>query len=69
MDKISRYENVDISYNEVLGHVTIECSLGEDVDAQPSASGKTLVYSTTGGMAPIPGAPGFQVNFTVCKKR
>ena len=61
---ISRYENVKVEVKD--GKLVIECNLDEDeVDVQPSGSGKTMVIATTGGATRI---GGMSLNLTLYRK-
>ena len=65
---MNRYDNVKV---EVDGdEVLIRCSVGQDVQSAPSASGKTMVYATTGGarVVEVDGAR-FSLNLTLYQKR
>ena len=62
--KISRYDNAEISIKD--NTMTITINLDEtQVDAGPSASGKTIVIATTGGAQKV---NGLSVNLTVYRK-
>lgn len=55
-DKISRYDNVQVQYEQDVHKLYIEVDLDEAViDAQPSKSGKTVVIATTGGARKVTG--------------
>ena len=65
-DKIDRYENVQVAIegNELV----VRCNINEDqVDAQPSASGKTLVLATSGGAQRVPDTA-LKLNLTLYRK-
>jgi len=63
---IDRYENVQatVEGNEVV----IRCNINEnEVDAQPSKSGKTVVLATSGGAIRVPGTE-LKLNLTLYRK-
>jgi hypothetical protein len=63
MSKISVYDNIAV--NLAAGVLTIKCTVDENqVEAQPSKSGKSMVFATTGGAQRVDGSP-FKVNLTV----
>ena len=65
-DKIDRYENVQATIEG--DELVIRCNINEDqVDAQPSASRKTLVLATSGGAIRIPGTE-LKLNLTLYRK-
>ena len=65
-DKIDRYENVQVAIEG--DELVIRCNISEDqVDAQPSASGKTLVLATSGGALRIPDTA-LKLNLTLYRK-
>lgn len=65
-EKIDRYENVQVALAD--GKLTIICNVNEDeVDVQPSQSGKTLVIATTGGAMRIAGSE-LRLNLTLYRK-
>ena len=64
MTQISRYDNVKITIEEET--MTIVVNLNEDeVNVQPSGSGKTMVIATTGGAKKMEDV---SVNLTVYRK-
>jgi len=64
---VSRYDNVNVSVEG--SEVVIRCRV-EDVQAAPSASGKTMVFATTGGARAVPVGDGvMQLNLTLYQKR
>ena len=65
---IDRYENVKVDLTD--GVLTIRCVVDpEKVDIQPSKSGKTEVFATTGGAQLVPGSGGLKINLTVYRAR
>ena len=68
MVKVSRYDNVQTEVKDKKLVITID--LDEDkVDVQPSKSGKTLVYATTGGAISVGNREdGMKLNLTLYKK-
>lgn len=66
VDKISRYDNVrtEVANGEVLIRINIR---ENEVDVQPSASGKTMVIATTGGAMRLNGTP-LKLNLTLYRK-
>ena len=65
---IDRYENVKTDL--IDGVLTIRCVVDpEQVDIQPSKSGKTDVIATTGGAQLVPGSGGLKINLTVYRAR
>ena len=64
--KISRYENIKAEI--VNGELVIRINIHEnEVDCQPSASGKTVVVATTGGAMKVVGSP-LLLNLTLYRK-
>jgi len=63
---IDRYENVQATVEG--DEVVIRCNINEnEVDAQPSKSGKTVVLATSGGAIRVPGTE-LKLNLTLYRK-
>lgn len=64
-EKTSRYDNLETEI--VDNYLIIRCHLDENqVDVQPSASGKTLVIATSGGAIRI--GENLRLNLTLYRK-
>lgn len=62
-EKIDRYENVQMEIQD--GKLVITCEIDESkVDADLSASGKSIVFATSGGATKVPGTD-LKLNLTL----